>query len=67
MKVTGELLVINDECNNLFDKYDRHMVNLAYGAKENETSESSLIEFDDQTLNRQLSALKTSDASSFMG
>lgn len=66
-EVMHELLVVNDECNNLFEKYDHCMVSLAYDAKKSEVPESSLIEFDDEALDRQFSALKTSDASDFMG
>ncbi|KAL3982138.1 VHS domain family protein [Acanthocheilonema viteae] len=66
-EVMYELLMVNDDCNNLFEKYNRYMVNRALGMKENAGSESNLIELDDQTLNQQLDALKISDASSFTG
>nr|CDQ00937.1 Bm2039, isoform b [Brugia malayi] len=64
-EVIYELLMVNDDCNNLFEKYNRYMISRAYDTKENTDSESNLIEFDDQTLNQQFAALKTSDASNF--
>ncbi|VDM13370.1 unnamed protein product [Wuchereria bancrofti] len=64
-EVMYELLMVNDDCNNLFEKYNRYMISRAKGTKENTDSESNLIEFDDQTLNQQFAALKTSDASDF--
>uniref|UniRef100_A0A8R1TTP1 VHS domain-containing protein n=1 Tax=Onchocerca volvulus TaxID=6282 RepID=A0A8R1TTP1_ONCVO len=57
-----ELLMVNDDCNNLFEKYDRYMINRTCGTKENVASESNLIELDEQTLNQQFGALNTSDA-----
>uniref|UniRef100_A0A915Q538 VHS domain-containing protein n=1 Tax=Setaria digitata TaxID=48799 RepID=A0A915Q538_9BILA len=59
-EVMYELLMVNDDCNNLFEKYNRYMVNRTCGTKENVASESNL---DDQTLNEQLGALKTSGSS----
>ncbi|VDP12551.1 unnamed protein product, partial [Onchocerca flexuosa] len=61
-EVMYELLMVNDDCNNLFEKYDRYMINRTCGTKKNVASESNLIEFDEQTLNQQFDALKTSDA-----
>ncbi|CAG9541116.1 unnamed protein product [Cercopithifilaria johnstoni] len=66
-EIMYELLMVNDDCNNLFEKYNRYMVNRACGTKENAGSESNLIELDDQTLNQQLDALKISNASNFTG
>ncbi|MCP9266021.1 Target of Myb protein 1 [Dirofilaria immitis] len=60
-EVMYELLMMNDDCNNLFEKYDHHVANRACGAKENVTSENYLIEPDDQMLNQQFGALKTFD------
>lgn len=59
--------MINDECNNLFEKYNRYMVNHTCGTKKNTSSEGNLIELDEQTLSQQLDALEIPDASNFAG
>lgn len=59
--------MVNDDCNNLFEKYNRYMVNRACGTKENSGSQNNLIELDDQKLNQQLGALKISNVSDFTG
>ncbi|KHN70884.1 Target of Myb protein 1 [Toxocara canis] len=62
-QVTYELLVLNDEFNNVFEKYDRYMANRTseqVGAGGQSTA--NLIEIEDKPLSQQLSALQTHDA-----
>ncbi|VDK87863.1 unnamed protein product [Litomosoides sigmodontis] len=66
-EIMCELLMINDECNNLFEKYNRRVANRTCGTEENASLEGNLIELDDQTLSQELDTLKILDASNFAG
>uniref|UniRef100_A0A915C8Q3 Target of Myb protein 1 n=1 Tax=Parascaris univalens TaxID=6257 RepID=A0A915C8Q3_PARUN len=62
-QVTNELLVLNDEFNNVFEKYDRYMANRTpEQAATRDESTANLIEIEDRSLSQQLSALQTHDA-----
>lgn len=73
-QVTYELLVLNDELNNVFDKYDRYMANRSADVnKQNNGQEAhnehaqcttaNLIDIEDsRPLSEQMNALKTHDA-----
>ncbi|VDN01219.1 unnamed protein product [Thelazia callipaeda] len=60
-EVMYELLIINDDCNSLFEKYDRYMSNRASGTKENATAKIDMVGFDKQMLSQQLSQMKVSE------
>lgn len=55
--------MLNDEFNNVFEKYDRYMANrTSEQAAAGGESTANLIEIEDRSLSQQLSALQTHDA-----
>ena len=58
---SDELLVINDEFNNVFEKYERYMANRS---SEPTTAATSVLEHDGRPLSEQLSSLQIHGATS---
>ncbi|VDN57786.1 unnamed protein product [Dracunculus medinensis] len=58
-EVTYELLILNDEFNNVFEKYDRYMSNRSSG---NKASDSQLVDTEEQRFNEQLEAMHITNA-----
>lgn len=54
-----ELLILNDEFNNVFEKYDRYMSNRSSG---NKASDSQLVDTEEQRFNEQLEAMHITNA-----